>query len=264
MASKKYKNEEWLKKKYIDEGLTLSEIGDICNVSHKTISNWKIRFEIGNKEYDKTVKSCSECGDDIKRRPQLFEGEHHFCSSDCEREFKNQKIEFKCDFCNSESKKVPSQVNDKNFCSVECRTSFYSGEKHGMSNRMSIKCDQCNKEFSRPESHINANNNFCDKECYYEYLTCNDDRNSNEAKQWRNEIRNRDNWTCQDCKEKRENIEAHHIEKWRENEDLRFCLDNGVSLCPECHYLRHELNGDEVEMRLMAGRVDMERVNKLR
>lgn len=262
--SKKYKDKRWLKEKYIEEDLTLQEIGDICDVSHKTISNWKIRFEIGDKEYNKVIKHCSECESEIKRRPEMFENEECFCSTKCQSRYRDEKVTFICDFCGEEDRKVPSQVNDRNFCSVECRTSFFTGENHGMSNRVSVSCDQCNSEITRPASHINEKNNFCNEDCYHKYLSCNDDRNSNQAKKWRNKIRNRDNWTCQDCGEKRDNIEAHHIEKWRENEELRFCMDNGVSLCPECHYLRHESNGDEVETRLMAGRVDMKRVSDLR
>jgi hypothetical protein len=262
--SKKYKDKEWLRDKYVEENLSLKEIAEICDVSHKTISNWKIRYDIGDKDFNKIEKECCECGKSIERRPSMFEGENAFCSNDCKNKYRDQKVSFACEFCGEEDEKVPSQIHDRNFCSVDCRTSFFSGENHGMSNRTSINCDNCNSKIDKPKSHINENNNFCDESCYYEYLSCNDERNSNKAKEWRNEIRNRDNWTCQDCGERREQIEAHHIEKWEENEELRFCIDNGVSLCLECHYLRHEENGDKVETRLMQGRVDLERVKNLR
>lgn len=103
--SKKYKDREWLEEKYIEEGFTLQEIGNICDVSHKTISNWKIKFEIGNKNYNKVIKHCSECGSGIKRRPCMFEGEKCFCSTECERAYKEDKVTFTCDFCGEKDKK---------------------------------------------------------------------------------------------------------------------------------------------------------------
>ena len=261
--SKKYKNKEWLKSKYVDEELSLNEIADICNVSHKTISNWKIRFDMGNKTYKKIIKECSNCGENVERRPSMFEGENVFCSTKCESIFKTDKKNVECAFCGDEIRKVNSQINNNNFCSIDCRTSFYSGKQHGMSNSRYIQCYHCKDDFKRPESHINKDKNFCSKECYHEYIKTNDNRNSNKAKKWRNDIRNRDNWTCQDCGEKKENIEAHHIKKWKDNPDKRFEMDNGVSLCLECHYLRHKNNNDAVETRLMKGRVNMKRVKKI-
>ena len=42
----KYHSEEWLREKYIDEGLTQSEIGDLCDVTQGTIGEWIRKFDI--------------------------------------------------------------------------------------------------------------------------------------------------------------------------------------------------------------------------
>ena len=47
-------------------------------------------------------------------------------------------------------------------------------------------------------------------------------------------IKERDNYECQICSSK-ENIEAHHIESIYNNPIESLDLDNGVTLCKECH-----------------------------
>ena len=59
---------------------------------------------------------------------------------------------------------------------------------------------------------------------------------SKEYKQWRSDVFQRDNWTCQTCGA-RGYVEAHHIKDWARFPQLRYVLDNGVALCRECHKL---------------------------
>lgn len=62
------------------------------------------------------------------------------------------------------------------------------------------------------------------------------ERNNPEYKQWRKEVWLRDNFTCKianpDCKGK---IEAHHILSWREYPELRYKVNNGITLCHAHH-----------------------------
>lgn len=67
------------------------------------------------------------------------------------------------------------------------------------------------------------------------------DRNSTRYKHWRSFVFERDGYVCQGCGTKK-NIQAHHIITWEEckdNTDLRYSVENGVTLCRACHLEAH-------------------------
>ena len=61
-------------------------------------------------------------------------------------------------------------------------------------------------------------------------------RHSEEYKIWREEVFQRDNYTCQCCRGNLgHNLCAHHINNFSSNKELRFDINNGITLCNECH-----------------------------
>jgi hypothetical protein len=59
---------------------------------------------------------------------------------------------------------------------------------------------------------------------------------------WARMVKHRDEYTCTNCGSQ-ENLEAHHIIQYKDSEKLRYCIDNGVTLCNKCHKEYHKKNG---------------------
>ena len=60
---------------------------------------------------------------------------------------------------------------------------------------------------------------------------------------WRTNIYTRDNYTCQICNHHGGNLNAHHLNGWNAFPEERFDLDNGVTLCNDCHKDFHSQYG---------------------
>ena len=70
-----------------------------------------------------------------------------------------------------------------------------------------------------------------------------------QMKNWRLQVFERDNYTCmkcgdRSCKGHSVVLNAHHIKRFCDYENLRFDIDNGITLCIHCH---DEVTGKEVQ-----------------
>lgn len=66
-------------------------------------------------------------------------------------------------------------------------------------------------------------------------------RESIEYRLWREAVFARDNWACQECGQRNGKIlNAHHIKHFIKYPELRFAIDNGITLCKNCHYIFHK------------------------
>jgi 5-methylcytosine-specific restriction endonuclease McrA len=76
-------------------------------------------------------------------------------------------------------------------------------------------------------SHGKAQRNLCD-------------RRTAEYKQWRDAVFKRDEYTCRKCgDETGGNLRAHHIKHYSLFPEMRFDINNGITLCHDCHELEH-------------------------
>jgi predicted restriction endonuclease len=56
-------------------------------------------------------------------------------------------------------------------------------------------------------------------------------------KNWRKAVFERDNYTCQKCGKKGGYLTAHHLKSFLYYKELRFDINNGLTLCDNCHQL---------------------------
>lgn len=78
-------------------------------------------------------------------------------------------------------------------------------------------------------------------------------RTSEKYANWRTAVFNRDEYTCQKCDtEARGRLNAHHILPFAQHPSYRFNVDNGITLCEDCHQSFHQQYGKR-----LCDRVDL-------
>lgn len=66
-------------------------------------------------------------------------------------------------------------------------------------------------------------------------ITRDDIRKSIQYKEWRSEVFKRDDYTCMECRARGKEIHAHHIKSMHRRPDLALDVNNGLTLCADCH-----------------------------
>ena len=70
-------------------------------------------------------------------------------------------------------------------------------------------------------------------------------RHTPEYIRWRTEVFERDKYTCAICGQVGGELNAHHIRPFKDYPELRLSLNNGVTLCKECHKRVHKEKDSE-------------------
>lgn len=130
-------------------------------------------------------------------------------------------------------------------------------------------CESCDDVFSFRPNKFHPNRRFCSKKCLHKkggrsgiplckkskrlmsekmsgvnnplYISgCSKSRKDEykkdyEIRDWRNAVFKRDNYTCQKCFKNKVKLNADHIKTWSEHPKLRFDINNGRTLCVNCH-----------------------------
>ena len=153
-------------------------------------------------------------------------------------------IELNCLQCGAKFRTYPSRIGIKKYCSNHCKglntlNLFKMGNRTNIgreaSESMKNKLSRRFKGSIRPElvkSKQGENNpNWKGGVSPINKRI----RRSSKFFQWRKLVFERDNYTCQICNKRGGELHPDHIKQFAYHPELRFDINNGRTLCKECH-----------------------------
>jgi hypothetical protein len=211
-------------------------------------------------------KTCLNCGS------KFFSAKKNtvYCSHECHGATRIKKVTVNCSYCGKEKDIVPSLHKrlENFYCNQDCRTNhlktLMEGENNPNYNRINVNCSGCNMEMLIEPFRVKHHKyQFCSFECYKNNIGQFFEGENNplwngslsskeriklraltEYRHWRKEVYERDNYTCQCCSDNSSgNLNAHHLYSWDKNPEIRFDVNNGITLCKTCHKAFHDLYG---------------------
>lgn len=144
-----------------------------------------------------------------------------YCNRSCYNDYRFAKIGVDCEICGEVFVIKKSIVDKKVTCSKKCMSE--KARKHSVDNA-SVRF------FPKQsgESHWNWRGGVSSENRRF--------RGTKAYKDWRESVFRRDNYTCQDCGIRGGvYLQAHHLKPFSNHENLRLSLDNGTTLCIDCH-----------------------------
>lgn len=190
----------------------------------------------------RNYKICSVCG-----------GLMHRQSKTCRKCYISNKnklakyIQRNCEYCGRifHTHEGQLKVGQGKYCSRSCAR---KGSPTRKREREFIKCFQCGSEVERHISEIKkrkGDKDFCSSKCWYEYNQRENHQNWQGGQSermapgysgWRRKVLKRDRGFCRLCHSTTK-IEVHHIKKFSQYPEIRWEVNNGISLCEDCHKL---------------------------
>lgn len=159
-----------------------------------------------------------------------------------------------CTQCSVEFSKPASHVKRVRsvFCSVACHDTYQRKEGRRQGTSLEKTCKICGGVFvvQRSAAHKYST---CSRSCYKQAKQRENNGNwkggltgrrkadltTARYKKWRTRVFERDDYTCIACGTRGGQLCADHIQTWAHNPELRYSVDNGRTLCEDCHKLTY-------------------------
>lgn len=146
------------------------------------------------------------CGKEFRATKDYKDKKQKYCSKEC-WSIRGKQIN-NCKYCGKQI--ITTKGRNKKYCNMECRNKDYL-EKNKGENSPAWKGGKTS-EARRRKATI-------------------------EYKTFRKKVFERDNYQCQECGKKTRTLEVHHIKSQSEYPELIYDINNGITLCHECHKL---------------------------
>lgn len=160
-----------------------------------------------------------------------------------------------CKVCETEFYVVPARLETARCCSNACAGKWRSQHQRGVNaanwrgGKDRRKCQECGDVFEVTPA---STKKFCSLACSrmgQRYIRGADHplykpdarrrrRNGSHAS-WARKVISRDMARCQHCGATEGELHAHHIKPYESHPELRFDVDNGLTLCAPCHWRVH-------------------------
>lgn len=206
---------------------------------------------------------CETCGDDFVPASHSAQ---RFCSRDCYLEHHQRKVSWACEGCGTEEMLSPYWAEHRVYCSMECRNEAVRPDP--------LRCVRCEVLFTplywRDDDTyiVKGERKTCSRACRIAWISEDEERNRKIGEAFRGpahpnwqggrstldrdyrgpnwkeiaeQVRERDDYTCQRCGTTEEELDraldVHHIEPFHNFRSFRKAnrRSNLESLCPPCH-----------------------------
>ncbi len=167
----------------------------------------------------------------------------------------NQYKEITYEFVKDQFEKEGCELTSKEYVNARAKLDYVcpKGHKHSITWsdwQKGRRCFYCKYENMKGKKHTEETKKKMSGENspHWNPLLSDEDRqdrrNYPEYYEWRQQVYTRDNYTCQKCEVMGGNLQAHHIESYSNNPELRTTLTNGITFCEECHKDFHHQYGN--------------------
>jgi len=195
------------------------------------------------------IKNCIVCNKEFKAYQYLIKkGQAKYCSLKCKG--KDQKGRERllparnCLICNKSFYTEPNQIKTGGgkYCSSDC---YHKSTKGKSTHNKGIPMSELQKrkvsESRRGKMTGKDNHSWKGGVTPKNHKI----RTSTEFADWRKAVFERDNYVCQKTKERGGKLHPHHIQNFADYPELRFTVNNGITLSKKAHQEFHKIYGNK-------------------